>query len=867
MLHGRLLATLTLAATLVISGCNTDNSAAEATEHMERSETYLAQNQYRSAMLELRNALQKASDNTQAAIELAEVMLRLGSPDQAATLLEPWLEAGRTEVALPLADAYARRGKWLSAQETLAQSTDDSEDPVRRTRVEADIARLSGDAEQAERLYLSALEQDSTNEQAAVALANFYLNSGETAQAAAVIEEFHSQNSPTANSQLALARTQYQNDNLDLAAETLTAGLERVPTSDFFLPERRNILILLTRIMTEQGNMSQAMVYNEILTENSNTDVSESAESAVEALQAGEIDTARSILETLIQRNPDSDLVALLLGAVAMQQGDEEQGLPLLTENIDAEISPIPFIKIATMAQVDQGEREAALATLDRALLARPGDADLLAMHGILALPDPQRANDGVASLTKALQIDESRSRLRLALAQHFLSRGQTEQALGHLRSAFERNPTDWSGTDFYISILLQQEMDTEATEVRDQLAEEFPDDPNAQMIIAVADFRLGDRTAAINRLQAHDPNAPTYALAQNALGRMLAAEGRNDEAITAYLNAAIADPDNITPLQQAGRIYARTNTPAEVIKWLDDTAGQHETLADTAGALAAQILVQQGDIEAAEQRLASLQAGNTYVNTVKVESLTEQAASAARTQDWDTARTHMAEAISLQPENIDLQLSLAFILASSGQPEDARTVLDELEETQGDSARITLARAQIVRISEGPEPSYQFLKAEWEASGDATLMPELLNLASQTEPEAVLTLATDWTEQQPDNPAAWMALGDRYLNQGSEADAIDSYRQALQLQPRNIAAMNNIAWLMRDSNPSEAVVLARQAAEGAPQNAAILDTYGWVLLKAGNTREAVSTLEQALELDPDNSEIQRHLNEARAQQ
>lgn len=867
MQHGRLLATLTLAATLVISGCNTDNSAAEATEHMERSETYLAQNQYRSAMLELRNALQKASDNTQAAVELANVMLRLGSPEQAASLLEPWLEAGRTEVALPLADAYARRGKWLSAQETLAQSTGVDEDPVRRTRVEADIARLSGDTEQAERLYLNALEQDSTNEQAVVALANFYLNAGDTAQATAVIEEFHNQNSPTANSQLALARVQYQNDDLDLAAETLTAGLERVPTSDFFLPERRNILTLLTRIMTEQGNMTQAMVYNEILTENSNTDVSESAESAVEALRAGEIDTARSILETLIQRNPDSDMVALLLGAVAMQQGDEEQGLPLLTENIDAEISPIPFIRVATMAQVDQGEREAALATLDRALLARPGDADLLAMHGILALPDPQRANDGVASLTKALQIDENRSRLRLALAQHWLSRGQTEQALGHLRSAFEQSPTDWSGTDFYITILLQQEMSTEATEVRDQLAEDYPDDPNAQMIIAVADFRLGNRTAAINRLQAHDPNAPTYALAQNALGRMLAAEGRNDDAIAAYLNAAIANPDNIAPLQQAGRIYARTNTPAEVIQWLDDTAEQHETLADTAGALAAQILVQQGDIEAAEQRLTTLQASNTYVNTVKVESLTEQAASAARTQDWDMARTHMAEAISLQPETLDLQLSLALILASSGQPEDARAVLDELEETQGNSARIMLARAQVVRISEGPEPSYQFLKAEWETTGDAALMPELLNLARQTEPEAVLTLATDWTEQQPDNPSAWMALGDIYLNQGDEADAIESYREALRLQPRNIAAMNNLAWLLRDSNPSEAVVLARQAAERAPQNAAILDTYGWVLLKAGNTSEAVSTLEQALELDPENSEIQQHLSEARAQQ
>ena len=867
MQHGRLLATVTFAATLILSGCNTDNSAAEVAEHLERSDTYLAQNQYRSAMLELRNALQKATDNTKPAIDLANVMLRLGSANQAAMLLEPWFEAGRTEVGLTLADAYARRGKWVSATETLALSPDSGDNPARRLRVEGNIARLSGDTTQAERLYRSALEQDSANEQAAMALASLYTVAGNTSQALTVIENFHSQNSPTANSQLALARIQYQTDNLDLAAETLIAGLEQVPTSDFFLPERRAILTLLTRIMTEQGNMTQAMIYNNILTENSNTEVSESAESAVEALRAGEIDTARGILETLIQRNPDNDLVALLLGTVAMQQGDEAQGLPLLTENIDAEISPIPFIRIATMAQVDQGDRNEALATLDRALLARPGDVDLLAMHGILALADPLRAADGVASLTKALQINENRSRLRMALAQHWLGQGQTEQALGYLRSAFERTPTDWAVTDFYLSVLLQQGLTGEVAELRDQLAAEYPDDPNAQMLTSMADFRLGNRTAAINRLQQHDQNAPSYALSQNALGGMLTAEGRNEDAIGAYLNAAIANPDNIQPLQQAGRLYAQTSSPAEVIQWLDGTAEQQATLADTAGALAAQILIQQGDIEGAELRLASLQTGNTYVDTVKVEALTARAAAAARQQDWAGARTNMAEAISLQPENLNLQLSLARILASSDQSDDARALLDDLESEQGRDARITLTRAQVIRISEGLEPSYQYLRAEWEQAGESALMPALLQLAQQAEPEASVALATSWTVQHPENPTAWIALGDRNLQQDQELDAASNYREALRLQPGNIAAMNNLAWLLQDSDPIEAVMLARQAAERAPQNAAILDTYGRVLYKAGNISEALTTLERALELDPENAEIQQHLNEAKAQQ
>jgi tetratricopeptide (TPR) repeat protein len=347
----------------------------------------------------------------------------------------------------------------------------------------------------------------------------------------------------------------------------------------------------------------------------------------------------------------------------------------------------------------------------------------------------------------------------------------------------------------------------------------------------------------------------------------MLTAEGRNEDAIGAYLNAAIANPDNIQPLQQAGRLYAQTSSPAEVIQWLDGTAEQQATLADTAGALAAQILVQQGDIAGAEQRLASLQTGNTYVDTVKVEALTARAAAAARQQDWAGARTNMAEAISLQPENLNLQLSLARILASSEQSDDARALLDDLESEQGRDARITLTRAQVIRISEGLEPSYQYLRAEWEQAGESALMPALLQLAQQAEPEASVALATSWTVQHPENPTAWIALGDRNLQQDQELDAASNYREALRLQPGNIAAMNNLAWLLQDSDPIEAVMLARQAAERAPQNAAILDTYGRVLYKAGNILEALTTLERALELDPENAEIQQHLNEAKAQQ
>jgi len=118
----RLLSLLTVSALLLplplMTACSNDNSAgsSEATSHIERAETYADQRQYRSALLEIRNAIKADPDNVSHVIRLAELYLSIGANREASDLLEPWLEDQPQEVALLLARAYVSRGKHLSAQ-------------------------------------------------------------------------------------------------------------------------------------------------------------------------------------------------------------------------------------------------------------------------------------------------------------------------------------------------------------------------------------------------------------------------------------------------------------------------------------------------------------------------------------------------------------------------------------------------------------------------------------------------------------------------------------------------------------------------------------------------------------------------------
>ncbi|MFP8878644.1 MAG: tetratricopeptide repeat protein, partial [Myxococcota bacterium] len=81
---------------------------------------------------------------------------------------------------------------------------------------------------------------------------------------------------------------------------------------------------------------------------------------------------------------------------------------------------------------------------------------------------------------------------------------------------------------------------------------------------------------------------------------------------------------------------------------------------------------------------------------------------------------------------------------------------------------------------------------------------------------------------------------------------AISHYRTAIGLGERNVANLNDLAWLLATGGesgaPAEAVAFAHEAAEAShPPNAAVLDTLAVAYAAAGRWPEALASAEQAL--------------------
>jgi Flp pilus assembly protein TadD len=85
----------------------------------------------------------------------------------------------------------------------------------------------------------------------------------------------------------------------------------------------------------------------------------------------------------------------------------------------------------------------------------------------------------------------------------------------------------------------------------------------------------------------------------------------------------------------------------------------------------------------------------------------------------------------------------------------------------------------------------------------------------------------------------------------GKRPAAVEHYRKALEVDQNNVAALNNLAYLLAESNQAdEALKYAQQAKELAPDNPTIDDTLGWTHYRKGLYSSAVKYLESAVAKD-----------------
>jgi tetratricopeptide (TPR) repeat protein len=175
------------------------------------------------------------------------------------------------------------------------------------------------------------------------------------------------------------------------------------------------------------------------------------------------------------------------------------------------------------------------------------------------------------------------------------------------------------------------------------------------------------------------------------------------------------------------------------------------------------------------------------------------------------------------------------------------------------------------VRASVAARPQsapLKFLLAQWlERAGDRQGARAALAAAKAADPTyrlAPLALSrldildgkTDPAHQaltgliaaDPSDLQSRLTLGMLEDKLGNYPAAIEHYRKVLAKDPKNIIALNNLAYrLTEDGKSDEALMLAQQAKGLAPEDPYVATTIGWVLYQKGAYQTALQNLEAAV--------------------
>ena len=872
----KILKALTIAVFIAsIHGCgNSESDLQEVINaHLERSKAYQKQRQFKAAIIEVRNIIKKDRENTLGYQRLAELYMELGNSRGAYKTLEPIIsKTSPTDLQLLLAEAYVKSRKYNSAEKILSSYTEAGGNPDNRqfqfinSQIQVGKTPEKGlpDLIAVTKQYPDLIEAKSL-------LTHIYLSSKQYDQASTVINQLllEAPSDPTSNYLAALLS--YSNNNLDAAEKYLTESLIQIPDADIIPPLKAQVLTLLSRVLTEQGRTSEALIYSKVLaSENPEANAAKGKlNQALQQLKSGELAAAETILEELTNDYPQHRLSAVYLGLVNFHQGDFEEAEIFLNRHLDPETDTPQIIETAAKTKLQLKKNKEALLLLEEALASYPNNEKLLALYGLTALKDPDTEQKGIVALEKVAAQNPNFYQARIALANHYVGSNKAEIGLAQYEKIIENNPENLDITAHYIQAAMESNQGQLADNTIKELLERSPNDINAINLAARYALSAQKPTLASRHYLKALKLDPKNVEALLGMAQLSTQDQKFPEAkryyqslIATMPNLALGYKGLITVHELSGtRNQAETEMERYIGLYKKQTAVPLYVMAEYHLRRKSPTLAEKTVKQATELHLEAVP---PQLNSALSYQLAKEA---FETANYAKARSELIEALQYGIAEPQLLSLLAETEMKDNNAKEAENIVDQLHQKYPQQAFSEVLQGKIaVQKKLYGEANKAFRLAWGKEQSDTTAQQLYASLTLNQETKAAQDFLQEWITAIPSSGRALSELAVKEQAQGNYKQAMKLFEQAVSYGYQNPLVLNNLAWLYQERNDSRASQTAARAYELAPNNYAIVDTYGWILFKEGQTLRAVELLEKASKLAPDSAEIQSHLEQARKQ-
>jgi tetratricopeptide (TPR) repeat protein len=133
---------------------------------------------------------------------------------------------------------------------------------------------------------------------------------------------------------------------------------------------------------------------------------------------------------------------------------------------------------------------------------------------------------------------------------------------------------------------------------------------------------------------------------------------------------------------------------------------------------------------------------------------------------------------------------------------------------------------------------------------------------AEQGSLEKALATSYDWIKRNPQYAHAYVLTGSMEESKGNWKAGQELYRKALEIQPHDADAQNNLAYSLLENggDTDVALSLAQAAHTAAPHVPTIEDTLAWAYYHKGLYKTAIGLLQDAVKSEPQSALYQYHI-------
>ena len=862
-------------------------------ERLARAEAYFSEADYRSAILELKNALQAEPDYGEARLLMAKASFQIGDLATAEVEFQRALELGedRPDVWVGFGRTLLEQRKAQDAFERVSPNL--SPDDESALVLQGDILISLSNSSEAKAAYLAAVELNPNSPGGLIGLAVLAVYEEDLQGADAYLNRAAEANASSPFVWRAKGNFLRIQRDFAGAAEAYAKSIS-TEKPDTTLAQRFATRVGRATVLIEARDFDAATIQLEELSAIYPAHPELKFLRGRLAFGIGDYDLAQSELQEYLAQVPQDARVPALLGAVHFSQDNYRQAEMYFMQAGRANVGGDVVRRLLAETQLRLDKPGEALGALQSELLDGQSDAMLLSMLGRaeIKLGEIESAIDYFEQSAAA---DPNNHTISLSLAAAYLQANRNEDAISLLESMEDAPGSLYQREALLIGAYLKENNQEKAIERGDYLLENYSQDASTYALVGMLQNTLGDKSLAADLFNKALERDPDNLGALFYLGSMASSDGNIELARSRFETLLAAHPaftpallslaailqqqdalSDIRPILVAAIDQAPNSIAPRVLlaaleveeeqfdAALAVVADAKQLFADEPGLdhLEGTIRSAQGQFELAlsnfERAVAASPENATYVYDLAITHF--------KLGDFSGASRSARSYRELRPEDVRGISLLVAAEIQAGTPDQARSDVNEFIQDHPDDTAGYLLIGDIEFASDSPKlalSQYELAaEKEWTRDVAVKLASTRQVLGSGNATESL----ERWLADSPDDAAIRLMYAQLLEANGNADKAVEQYEQLNASGELGAVGMNNLAWHYSLMGRSDAVVLAEKAHELDPENGSISDTLGWILLNAGENDRAVELLRQAVAQAPDDFEIQYHLASALAQ-